>query len=319
MIPTRSSFLPLCGTIAFAASWTPLGLKIDLASVDSGSIHRIRLRTFQEPDSSRWMVALDPDDLRTSVLPVEGWIVRDSVHAETTTWGRLHRDEIDSGWKNSGLTRDLTSPNGMVLSLDLCPSRHPLERHLIRRVWESFGHDGKPAPIAFAISGDWIRTHPGDLAWLVAMADSGRIEPTWINHTDNHYYRKGLAENLNFLFLPGTDVTREILGCETEMLRHGLVPSVFFRFPGLIDNETIFAEVLEAGLLPVGADAWLAKNQRPRPGSIVLVHGNGNEPAGVFDFLRFLDRRRAEIAKGLWRLESLAGEIEAEMEAVRKP
>lgn len=35
------------------------------------------------------------------------------------------------------------------------------------------------------------------------------------------------------------------------------------------------------GLIPVGADAWLAMDQLPHSGSIILVHGNSNEPQGI--------------------------------------
>ena len=34
-------------------------------------------------------------------------------------------------------------------------------------------------------------------------------------------------------------------------------------------------------LISLGADAWLAIDQRPNAGSIVLVHANGNEPLGI--------------------------------------
>ncbi len=37
-------------------------------------------------------------------------------------------------------------------------------------------------------------------------------------------------------------------------------------------------------LIALGADAWLALGQRPRPGSVVLVHANGNEPFGLSQF-----------------------------------
>ena len=317
----RSSFafalaLVLASAPSCARVWAPRDLQIAVARIDSGGTRLVRLRTFLEPDGSRWMIALDPDRLRTSVRSCEGWTSDTTNSVDTTTWDRLRGKEYDYGWKHSGLTRDLSSPHGMVLSVDLCPSRHPLEKRLVAKVAEVFGTPGRPVPIAFAISGDWIRAHEADLAWLLALEAAGRIEPTWINHTDNHYYRKGYAENLNFLFLPGTDVRREILGAEAEMLRHGLVPSVFFRFPGLMDNEELFAQVMDAGLLPVGADAWLAKNQPPRHGSIVLVHGNGNEPQGVFDLLRFVDRRRLEIDRGQWKLVDLASEVRDQTNSV---
>ncbi len=39
----------------------------------------------------------------------------------------------------------------------------------------------------------------------------------------------------------------------------------------------------------IGAVLWLALGLRPRPGSIVLVHPNGNEPAGLRLFWRLLE------------------------------
>ena len=96
------------------------------------------------------------------------------------------------------------------------------------------------------------------------------------------------------------------------MLRHGAIPSVFFRFPGLMDDSTIFGQVVATGLLPVGSDAWLAKRQAARPGSIVLIHGNGNEPVGVDDFLRLLDSERMNIRQGSWHLEDLSEDLEEE-------
>jgi peptidoglycan/xylan/chitin deacetylase (PgdA/CDA1 family) len=166
--------------------------------------------------------------------------------------------------------------------------------------------------VSFSLSGRWIRNHADDLAWLERQADSGRIDPTWINHTDHHRYIRGVPDHRNFLFLPGTDVLAEILGAEREMLRHGAIPSVFFRFPGLMDDSAIFGRVVATGLLPVGSDAWLAKRQAARPGSIVLIHGNGNEPVGVDDFLRLLDSERMNIRQGSWHLEDLSEDLEEE-------
>ncbi len=34
-------------------------------------------------------------------------------------------------------------------------------------------------------------------------------------------------------------------------------------------------------LIPLGADAWIAKNEAVKEGSIVLIHGNKNEPEGI--------------------------------------
>jgi hypothetical protein len=187
-----------------------------------------------------------------------------------------------------------------------------MDRRIVRSLLESFRRDGKPVPVSFALSGTWIRTHGDDLGWLLDEVDSGRIDPTWIDHTDHHRYARGLPDRKNFLFLPGTDVLAEILGAETEMLRHGAIPSVFFRFPGLMDDESLFRKVLSTGVLPVGSDAWLAKHQSAQQGSIVLIHGNGNEPVGVADFLRLLRGENPQIRRGVWHLEDLSEELAEE-------
>ena len=72
------------------------------------------------------------------------------------------------------------------------------------------------------------------------------------------------------------------------MLEHGLVPSIFFRFPGLISDREIVDEILAWGVVPIGSDAWLAIGQRPSQGSVILVHRNGNEPQGIRLFEKLL-------------------------------
>ena len=89
------------------------------------------------------------------------------------------------------------------------------------------------------------------------------------------------------------------------MIEHGLLPSVFFRFPGLVSDESVFERVISKGLIPTGSDAWLAKGQVPKAGSIVLIHGNGNEPAGVRAFLKLMRRERGQIKLRDWLLFDL--------------
>jgi hypothetical protein len=63
--------------------------------------------------------------------------------------------------------------------------------------------------------------------------------------------------------------------------------------------------VLAYGLIPVGSDAWLAKKQKPESGSIVLIHGNGNEPLGITKFLALVEQERTAIKKRNWLLFDL--------------
>ena len=107
----------------------------------------------------------------------------------------------------------------------------------------------------------------------------------------------------------GVDVDTEVLKTEILLIQEGIVPSVFFRFPGLVSNHEVFSKVTHLGLIPVGSDAWLAKGQRPGNGSIVLIHANGNEPVGVKDFLKLLDDKREEVLSGRWELFDLRESI----------
>lgn len=124
--------------------------------------------------------------------------------------------------------------------------------------------------------------------------EENKLQITWINHSFTHVYYADLPIKQNFLLAPYTNIAHEILDTEKLLLEHNQLPSVFFRFPGLISNEKLILELRHYGLIPIGSDAWLAKNQKPKAGSIILVHGNGNEPEGISKVMIFLDNPRHE-------------------------
>jgi hypothetical protein len=109
---------------------------------------------------------------------------------------------------------------------------------------------------------------------------------------------------------PGTDLSYEILANEKLMLKNGLMPSIFFRCPGLVSDRAIIEKLLSFGLIAVGSDAWLAKGQQAHNGSIVLIHGNGNEELGVRDFIRLLQTESGAIKAKHWTLYSLSEGLE---------
>jgi hypothetical protein len=73
----------------------------------------------------------------------------------------------------------------------------------------------------------------------------------------------------------------EILDTERLVIADGETPSVFFRFPGLMSSHALLQVTGDDHLIVLGAAAWLARTPRARPGDIILVHLNGNEPAGL--------------------------------------
>ncbi len=197
---------------------------------------------------------------------------------------------LDHPLQNDGLKRGEFPLRGVFLTVDLCPSRKPLDRTLFIRTAALSERFGRPVPIAVCISGGWIRAHPEDLAWLAMLSREGNLSVTWINHSDTHPYHPGQALEKNFLLSPGVDFRKEVLNTEVRMIENGLTPSPFFRFPGLVSNARLMGDLRRLSLIPVGSDAWLAKGRRPVDGSIILVHGNGNEPQGLALLFELYDR-----------------------------
>lgn len=257
------------------------------------------LRTFSQA-GHRWRLVVDPRTLVTSVQLDDGAPARPDVPLDElpkSPWREALALAVADGrsLENSGWTHVLPKESGVVLMVDLCPSHRRFDRRLVERLLEVVEPKERPVPVAFAVSGTWLEAHADDLEWLKRL-DGRDLAITWINHSMHHRVVRGAPLVRNFLLAPGTDARREVLDAEVAMLERGLIPSVFFRFPGLVSEPSLVTLVTALGLVPVGSDAWLAKRERPRPGSIVLVHGNGNEEAGVDDFLQLLAQERLAIS-----------------------
>jgi peptidoglycan/xylan/chitin deacetylase (PgdA/CDA1 family) len=280
------------------------------------------LRTFRQ-GGEPFVLVVDPEDLSTQLLGA-GKLQLNGVAwsqlreaTKSTPYGRAMADAEKSAAaeQDAGIVHTLPPGNGVVLTVDLCPSGHPLDRALFAAVLTAFAPEEKPVPLGIAITGRWMGEHPDDLTWLKEMERHGEMVITWINHSFNHRYSKDLSMSQNFLLEPGTDLEAEILATEEAMIGNDLRPSVFFRFPGLVSNPDLVRRVIAHGLIPVGSDAWLAKNQAPSPGSIVLVHGNGNEPIGIEKFLALIKLEKASIRQKNWLLFDLRESVSRAEEA----
>ena len=183
---------------------------------------------------------------------------------------------------NGGLTHG--SPAGSFVTGDLCPSHKPLARHFLERLETP----GTPVPLALSMSGGWLSRHPADFQWLREQEHAGALRITWVDHSYTHPYVPGRKLSDNFLLMAGVDMRAEILKTEQLLIANGEVPSVFFRFPGLISNPALMKVAADHHLIVLGAGAWLAKSLSARPGDIILVHPNGNEPAGLAIFANLL-------------------------------
>ena len=214
--------------------------------------------------------------------------------------------------QDAGIESGLPKQTGISLTADLCPSHKPLDKIIFTSIIAEFKKVEQPVPVALSVTGMWMRQHPQDLEWLKKLQDAHEIYITWINHSFNHRVSAKLPLKENFLLEAGTNINFEVLETEIAMLKNGLMPSVFFRFPGLVSDKELVYQITDFGLIPIGTDAWLAKGQQPQAGSIVLIHGNGNEPVGVNDFIKLLKSKTQSIAKKQWLLYDLRESVDEE-------
>jgi hypothetical protein len=192
--------------------------------------------------------------------------------------------------QNDGVTAaESSSSNGFFLTVDMCPSSKPFAKNFFEALVHLAQTQHHPIPIALAVSGRWMINHTQELQWLIKQKPWLAI--TWMNHTFSHSYYPDLPIEKNFfLHAQAPNLTEEVLATEKILLEHGQIPSVFFRFPGLVSNQKLMETLNQLGLIPVGSNAWLAKGEIAKKGSIILVHGNGNEPAGIDRFMQLLNQ-----------------------------
>ncbi|AMR34490.1 polysaccharide deacetylase [Mucilaginibacter sp. PAMC 26640] len=281
----------------------------------------ITLRRFE--DHSRYFILLvNPQTLETRVDLAESYQVqpmsmkgiRSMFKASPYGKALMKSEQQSVQIQDAGIESGVPKDAGISLTADLCPAHRPLDRRIFTDIITGFQKVERPVPIALSVSGIWMQHHIADLDWLKQLQQNHEINITWINHSYNHRVSAKAPLKTNFLLEPGTDVNYEVLETEKAMLKNGLLPSVFFRFPGLVSDQQLVYKITNFGLIPVGTDAWLAKGQQPHAGSIVLIHGNGNEPTGVADFIKLLQSKAGSIANKQWLLYDLRETVEDEFE-----
>jgi hypothetical protein len=188
----------------------------------------------------------------------------------------LYESPVDPN--NAGLTTGKNISQGSFLTIDLCPT----EKSLVRSLFDQFTtSENNPVNVNISISGYWLKNHEVDFQWLINEQSSKRLNITWVNHSYSHPYIRNIKSSENFFFLPNVNVRNEILKTEILLLQNGIVPTVFFRFPGLVANKELIQVTSSYGLISLGSDSWLNIGGRPKTGSFILVHGNGNELGGL--------------------------------------
>jgi hypothetical protein len=273
-------------------------------------------------DNKVMYLILDPENLSVSLIPdrrlnlkpdsLKGLINKYPASNYSKAWYKAQTSS--RSLQDAGISHAIPDRHGIVLTIDLCPSLKPLDRVLFLDVLKEMSDLEKPVPMAISVSGHWILKHQEDMNWLMELNQRNKIRVTWVNHSFNHYYHKELPLYLNFMLIKGTNVNQEVLMNEKTMIEHKLIPSIFFRFPGLVSGPRVFEKVMDFGLIPIGSDAWLAKGEKADDGNIVLVHANGNEPLGIRKFIELMHRNEPGIKTGQWKLFDLRESVIKEVE-----
>lgn len=281
----------------------------------------IILRKFHQLNKTKYF-AVNVNSLQTllidstavSVIPAT-WPQLSTTFSKTAYFKAIAKANAQSfSLQDAGLIHGFPKEQGITLTIDLCPSHKPLDRNIFSSLVTAYAKIEQPVPVALSISGKFLLTHQNDINWLKQLENNGQIKITWINHTFTHYYnpKEPLADN--FLLKPGTNISYEVLALEKALLSNGSLPSVFFRFPGLVSDNTVVQNITSLGLIPVGSDAWLAKGQAANNGSIVLIHGNGNEPLGVKDFIKLINSNKNKVLKHQWLMYDLGETVKDEFQ-----
>lgn len=263
---------------------------------DAGGTLQIIIRQYQV-DGVPHVLLVNPATLETSIAKADTLAGAGSAEAKTMAdspfAAALERNTaLPCKLQNHGATRSSRPVDGLFLTVDMCPSRRPFEREMFAAVADLSRKGGGPVPLAVAMTGAWLERHRDDLAWIKGEVAAGKLAITWVNHSNSHPYEPKAPLARNFLLSPGVDFEGEVLSTELLLLENGLVPSPFFRFPGLVADGRLLAKLRELSLIPIGSDAWLAKGESPQNGSFILVHGNGNEPQGIKKLLPLLREKK---------------------------
>lgn len=263
----------------------------------------IAIRRFNQNNKPR-LLTIDPYTFDTYIISTEAADLRKEAKKEvwqdTPFVKALYRyaSSEENRLQNSGITKGEEPVKGVFLTADLCPSKKTFDREMFLSTIGLPGLKDAPRHIALAVSGRWIEKHKDEFDWILKQVKSGRLDVTWVNHSYTHPYDSSKPVEGNFMLAPGVDFEKEVLSNEVLMIENGIVPTPFFRFPGLVSDAGLLEKLKKLSLIPIGSSAWLAKGEAPVEGSIILVHGNGNEPAGINRLLEFYREKRVEFQKG---------------------
>ena len=231
-------------------------------------------------NGEKLFLATDVDTFETLIVKPE----------ELQNFTRLNLTRFHYLLSEDGPIKSLRSKQGYLLTVDLCAKSKTKGRKFEDKFFEYLVElsikTHKPTPVFIAVTGIWIEKEPENFAKLQALKKQRKLEIIWVNHSFSHPINNG-----QFLTKKKVEFEQEVLRLEKLLLEKGEVPSAFFRFPGLTFNKELLSKLRKLSLIALDANAWLAKGEKPLPGSIILLHGNGNERKGIEIFLKIFKNK----------------------------
>ncbi len=229
--------------------------------------------------------------LQSYLVPLDA--LRDATRPgrlEGTAWAKsmgLLREQSDA----SAALRSSRGPAGeksVAVTVDLCWSLRPYERKFFSSLSELAQAGEQTYNATLFVSGRWLEQHPTEMQALIELGRQENVGITWGLHSWAHPKSGGFMNDFT-----AEELRADTLRLERDMLQWGIVPTVFYRFPGLIHDGPRLVEILGMDLLAIDCNTWMAlvRPDRPEPfyhpvagGGIILIHGNGNEPRGIRAF-----------------------------------
>ncbi|MCC6137011.1 MAG: polysaccharide deacetylase family protein [Bdellovibrionaceae bacterium] len=260
----------------------------------------ISLRSFQLDDTDTNLI-VDPKNLQTHIVLSSCLKSCKNITAAELMvhhYGELLGESMAAPYPthNDGIIVGKNNSKELALTIDMCPSQKGISSNVYNKIVQVAEQTGNAFPVGIAMTKKWMQKYPTHFRWLKQMHQEGKIDILWINHSDTHPYNKNSSDENNFLLSPGVDFTKEVLGTEIALIKAGVTPSLFFRFPGLVSSQTLIEKLENWGLVALGSKAWLAKGEKPKAQSIILIHGNKNEPAGEKLFINYVETKTSDLA-----------------------
>ena len=256
-----------------------------------------------ELDSKSYFLLINLDTLKTKIITSseKSKLKKvDKLILLNTNFDILRKKALQNSFPlaNAGINDSFKrNKDEIYLTIDMCPSsKKGYEKELFEEFLNLNNLD-KKIPISVAITYNWGVSHEDE---FLSLIHNPYLDITWINHSKTHYYNPKEELSKNFMLNSSNNLEEEILDVEKMLILNHQIPSILFRFPGLISNKEIVNKlVYDYSLIPLGTNNWLAKsNSAIIDGDIILVHGNLNEKVGIVKLTN--DLKNLELLKPIF-------------------